>query len=180
MIEVSKKNKKEKIIIKYLASLTPLDSFRKTPEVKFLKLDDVSKSSSAVNYIFHEPGAKSPQIENKKGHFWYMHTKQKDNMIVHRGYRIIELYSKRHGKKETFELSNNFVKLNGKIIYNGPAILSWPPLVFHRITSPKGSVSTNYAYYYQNFTKEHNYNIFNLDLSNGNCKIVRQASLDEK
>ena len=36
MSSLRKKNK-ETIIFKYLASLTPLDSFRKTPNVNFLK-----------------------------------------------------------------------------------------------------------------------------------------------
>jgi hypothetical protein len=179
-MSTSKKNKKEKIIIKYLASVTPLDSFRKTPEVNFLKLDDVIKKVKAVNYIFHEPGAKSPQIDNNKGLFWYMHTRQKDNLIVHCGYRIVELYSKRHGKKEIFEISKDYVKLNGKIIHHGPAILSWPPLVFHRISSPEGSISTNYAYHYQQFSRKNNFNIYDLDISNGNYRVIRQASLDEK
>jgi len=79
--------------------LTPLDSFRKTPNVNFLKADLIINDLNAVDYVIHQPGAKSPQINNSKKHFWYMNTQQKDNLIVHCGYRIIELYSKRHGKK---------------------------------------------------------------------------------
>ena len=178
MSSLTKKNK-ETIIFKYLASLTPLDSFRKTPNVNFLKADSIINDLNAVDYVIHQPGAKSPQINNSKKHFWYMHTQQKDNLIVHCGYRIIELYSKRHGKKEIFEVSNEYVKLNGKIIHHGPAILSWPPLVFHRISSPQGSVSTNYAYHYHKFTRKNNFNIYDLDLKTGKYITVRKAPLDE-
>ena len=129
-----KKKNKETIIFKYLASLTPLDSFRKTPNVNFLKADSIINDLNAVDYVIHQPGAKSPQINNSKKHFWYMHTQQKDNLIVHQ-IPIIELYSKRHGKKETFEVSNEYVKLNGKIIHHGPVLKAL--LVFHRISSLK-------------------------------------------
>tara|TARA_A100001011_G_scaffold387117_1_gene464351 strand:+ start:315 stop:857 length:543 start_codon:yes stop_codon:yes gene_type:complete len=175
-----KSHTKEKIIIKYLASITPLKSFRRTPNVNFLKADQIISSLNAVDYVIHQPGAKSPKIEHDEQHYWYMHRQQKDNLIVHCGYRIIELYSKRHGKKETFEVSNDSIKLNGKIIHHGPAILSWPTSVFHRISSPEGSISTNYAHHYQHFTRKNNFNIYDLNIVTGEYHVVRPAPLDEK
>ena len=83
-------------------------------------------------------------------------------------------------KIEVFEVGPDYIKLNGDIIFKGPAILSWPPLVFHRIKSPKGSISTNYAYHYPKFSRESNFNIYQLNTKNGDYKIVRKATLDEK
>ena len=51
-----KKKNKETIIFKYLASLTPLDSFRKTPNVNFLKADSIINDLNAVDYVIHQRG----------------------------------------------------------------------------------------------------------------------------
>lgn len=171
---------RETIVIPYLLSITPLGSFRKTPDVDFMKFDDIIDKIDAIEYVVHEKGAKSPQIKGDKTHYWYMHTHQKDNLIVHSGYRVINLFSKRHGRVETIEASAKYIKLNGKIIHVGPAMMSWPPYVFHRISSPQGSISTNYAYHHSNMSDNTNFSIYDLNEKTGEYRVVREGSLDEK
>ena len=72
-----------------------------------------------------------------------MHPAQEDNLITLDGYRIVELYTPGHGKIETFEISANYIKWNGKIVLDGPGILGWPTGVYHRNNSLIPSASLN-------------------------------------
>lgn len=171
---------KNYIYIKNLVSIIPLQNFRTTPKVKFFNIKLLFDKLSAIDYVIHHGKTYSPQLNNNSKHFWYMHTDQKDHLIVHQGIRIVELYSIKHGKIEIFEVSPEYIKHNGKIIYTGYALLSWPPYVFHRITSPSGSISTNYAYHYIKFNKKSNFNIYDLNINTGKYSVVRDGYLDEK
>jgi len=158
------KNKKSITVFHNLASIIPLHVFRKTPKVTFLKINQVIHHLGSIDQVNHATGAKSPMIPNDPVHYWYMHRYQKDQLIVHKGVRIVELYSKKHGRKETFEVSRHWIKHNGKIIFKGTGLLCWPAYVFHRIYSPTGSVSTNYAKHAKGFSMKTNFNIYDLDL----------------
>jgi hypothetical protein len=162
-----------------LAFIIPLELIRKTPNVEFYHIPKVIENLNAVDKVIHKKGAKSPQIKNDTNHYWYMHTDQEDKLVVHGGKRIVELYSVKHGKLEKFEVTSKNIKLNGKVIFTGAAILGWPRLVFHRIKSPQGSVSTNYAKHYSKFNINTNFNIFNLDIKLGKFWIVREGHKDQ-
>ena len=166
-------------IHKDLAFIIPFELMRKTPNVEFYHIPSVMNNLDAIDKVIHQPGAKSPQIPKDKNHYWYMHTDQEDKIVVHQGKRIIELYSVKHGKLEKFEVTSKNIKLNGKIIFNGAGILGWPRLVFHRITSPEGSISTNYARHYSKFDIKTNFNIYDLNVSSGKFKIAREGHKDQ-
>ena len=171
---------KKKWVYKDLCFIIPLKLFRKTPSVEFYKIPEVMKNLGAIDKVIHEKGAKSPMIANDKKHYWYMHQYQEDQILVHQGTRIIELYSRKHGRAEKFEVTPNRIKLNGKIIFKGAGILAWPQYVFHRITSPQGSISTNYAKHYSGFNIKTNFNIYDLDVKSGEYHIVRAGHKDQK
>jgi hypothetical protein len=167
-------------IYKDLVYIKPLELLRKTPSVEFYHVKEVFKDLGAIDKVVHAKGAISPNIKGMKGdNFWYMHNYQEDNLLVHEGKRLIDLYSKKHGKIERFEVTSNYVKHNGKIIYKGEAIVGWPKFVFHRIKSPNGSISTNYAKHYKNFDIKTNFNIYSLDEKTGESVILREGHKDQ-
>jgi hypothetical protein len=178
-LENTKKNTNPNLVFKNLAYIIPLQTFRKTPNVEFLKINKVIDQLGAIDQVTHGKGAKSPMLPNDSNHYWYMHKYQKDQLIVHKGTRIVELYSKKYGRKETFEVSRKCIKHNGTTIFKGTALLCWPAHVFHRIHSPHGSVSTNYAKHAKGFSIKNNFNIYDLDLHSGNYKVVRKGFTDQ-
>lgn len=166
-------------VYKDLAFIIPLKVLRKTPNVEFYSVVDVMKDLCAIDKVIHQKGAKSPMIKGNNKHYWYMHPGQEDKLLVHQGNRIVELYSKKHGKLEKFEVTSEFIKHNGKIIFKGEAILGWPKFVFHRITSPNGSISTNYAKHYKVFDIKTNFNIYDLNTKTGEYETIRLGHLDQ-
>lgn len=166
-------------VYKDLCFIIPLKLLRQTPNVTFYNVPEVKKHLDAVDKVIHQKGAKSPMIKGDKKHYWYMHPNQEDQLIVHEGKRIVELYSRKHGKIEKFEVTYNKIKYNGKIIYKGAAILAWPRYVFHRISSPQGSISTNYAKHYSKFDIKTNFNIYDLNEKTGEYWVAREGHLDQ-
>jgi hypothetical protein len=90
--------------------------------------------------VIHQPGGKSPLIAGDDQWYWYMHTDQEDKLVVHQGTRLVELYSKKHGMVECFKVTTDAIYHNHQKIFDGAAILGWPPQVFHRVHSPEGSL----------------------------------------
>lgn len=171
--------KKKTWVYKDLCFIIPLKILRNTPNVTFYIIPDVKKNLGAIDKVIHKKGAKSPMIKGDKKHYWYMHPCQEDQLIVHEGKRIIELYSRKHGKVEKFEVTSDKIKHNGKVIFKGAGILSWPTYVFHRIHSPNGSISTNYAKHYSGFSIRTNFNIYDLNPKTGEYHVVRAGHLDQ-
>lgn len=171
---------KKTFIVKDLVFLIPLKLVRKTPSVEFYHIDGVIKRLCAIDKVIHQKGAVSPLVKGSKvKRPWYMHPDQEDNLVVHEGKRFVELYSKKHGKIEKFECTSKYIKWNGKIIFKGPAVLGWPTNVFHRIKSPSGSISTNYAIHYKHFEMKTNFNIYDLDLETGKHSLLREGFKDQ-
>ncbi len=166
-------------IFENLVFIIPLKVLRNTPEVEFYSIPEVIKNLSAIDKVIHKKGAKSPRIKGDSNHYWYMHPNQEDQLIVHDGKRVVELYSKKHNKLEKFEVTAKHIKYNGKVIYSGPAILGWPRKVFHRISSPNGSISTNYAKHYTNFDLKTNFNIYKLNVESGEYEVIREGPKDQ-
>jgi|TARA_Y100000310_G_scaffold345404_1_gene464571 hypothetical protein len=171
---------KKKYVIKGLVYVIPLKLLRKTPHVEFYNVHGVLSRLSAIDKVIHEKNAVSPHVKSSKvKRPWYMHTDQEDNLLVHEGKRFIDLYSVKHGKIEKFEATSKYIKYKGKVIYKGAAILGWPIHTFHRVKSPDGSISTNYAKHNKNFNIRTNFNIYDLDIKNGKYKVLREGHKDQ-
>ena len=80
---------------------------------------------------------------------------------------------------EKFEVTAHNIKHDGKVIFKGAGILGWPKKVFHRIKSPKGSISTNYAKHHKNFDLKHNFNIYDIDVKTNKHILVRDGYKDQ-
>ena len=164
-----------------VAFLIPLDELRNTPSVDFhyLPLDFV-KEINAIDRVEHAVGAFSPVAKNVSvKRPWYMHPNQEDNLLVLNGTREINLYTVKHGKIETFEVSPSLIKHEGEIIFEGPALLGWGTHVFHRVHSPQGSISINFARHFEGFGIDTNFNIYDLNTDTGSFSMIRAGHLDQ-
>jgi len=171
---------KKTYYIKDLVFIIPLHLLRKTPSVEFYNIHGVLTRLSAIDKVIHQKGAHSPTVKGSKvKRPWYMHEYQEDNLVVHEGRRIVDLYTHKHGKIETFETTSKYVKHNGKIIFEGSTIIGWPTHVFHRVKSPQGSISTNYAKHYKHFDIKTNFDIYDLDIKTGKYKVIRAGHKDQ-
>lgn len=165
--------------IENLCFIIPLKPLRATPKVNFFSVEGVLDGLSGVDLVIHEAGGKSPLIANDDTWYWYMHTAQEDKLVVHQGKRLVELYSVKHGQVEKFEVSQEGIIHNGKQVYAGAAILGWGEHVFHRVHSPEGSLSTNYAKRLPSYDGDTNFNIYRLDTSTGEYSVARIGALDQ-
>jgi hypothetical protein len=169
-----------------LYEVIPLKEFRNTPSVRF-HMVDMGKFMrvDAIDRVEHGAGAYSPgPVATPAGAIerpWYYHKAQTDNLIVFTGRRVTELYTPKHGRIETFEVTADRVSLNGEVIFDGPAFLSWPPGVFHRVSSgPEGSLSVNVAVHHAGFSLEDNFDIYDVDMATGQASVVRRGVLDQR
>ena len=170
-----------KLNIHGLNHIIPLKLFRKTPKVDFKFVPEVLEGLSAITRVVHAPGAFSPAIEHKSDDelHWYMHPCQEDNLLVLQGKRIVQLFNKEHGKVENYEITPDYLKHEGKIIFDGPCILGWPTHVFHRVESPDGSTSINFAKHFTGFDLKTNFTIYDLDPDTGKSEMAREGHLDQ-
>jgi len=170
---------RKSIYIEDLCFILPLKTLRTTPNVAFFAVEGVVENLSGVDLVMHEPGGKSPLIEGDDTWYWYMHTDQEDKLVVHQGRRLVQLYSEKHGQVENFEVTADAIYHNSQKIYDGAAILGWQPYVFHRVHSPEGSLSTNYASRLEGFDIDTNFNIYTLDTQSGEYQVARLGALDQ-
>ena len=164
-----------------LYKVVALQPFRKTEGVSFDILpNDLVPKIDAVDRVIHKTNAISPGPVGDVKEPWYMHPDQDDNLIVLQGIRHVEIYTKAHGKVESFIVTPEYVEHNNKLLYDGPALLIWPRGVFHRIKSgEKGSASINLATHYQGIDMKTNFNIYDLDTETGNFRVIREGHLDQ-
>lgn len=168
-------------IIPGMVYFIPLQVLRNTPSVAFHDLpEELVKGIAAIDRVEHQPGAYSPQAKGSNVERpWYMHPDQEDNLLVLNGRRLVQLYTKDHGKIEEFEVTPTSLKLGDKVIFEGPCLLGWGTHVFHRVHSPNGSVSMNFARHFENFSLDSNFNIYDLNESSGEYKVLREGHLDQ-
>ncbi len=167
------------VYIENLCFILPLKTLRTTPKVNFYAVEGVVDDLSGIDLVVHEPGGKSPLIAGDDTWYWYMHTEQEDKLVVHQGRRLVQLYSVKHGKVENFEVTADAIYHNSQKVFDGAAILGWPEHVFHRVHSPEGSLSTNYASRHGDFDIDTNFNIYDLDTETGKYQTVRLGALDQ-
>jgi hypothetical protein len=168
--------------IQGLYQIIPLKVFRRTPEVYF---DILPKEAlprvDGFDRVIHEGGAVSPGPVGNVERPWYMHPHQDDNLMVLHGVRYVELYTKRHGKIESFVVTPHCIEKNNEVVFEGAAMLVWPTAVFHRIVSSNelGSASLNFAVRYEGWNVRTNFNIYDLDPKNGTFRVIREGYLDQ-
>ncbi|MGW8287554.1 MAG: hypothetical protein ACWGOD_04875 [Desulfobulbales bacterium] len=158
-----------------------LKPFRRTAGVTF---DILPKSLvpkiDAVDRVIHKSSAVSPGPVGNVVEPWYMHPHQDDNLIVLQGTRHVEIYTREHGKIESFVITPDRIEHNNKLLYEGPGLLVWPRKVFHRIKSgSEGSASINLATHYDGIDMKTNFNIYDLDIKTGKFRVIREGHLDQ-
>jgi hypothetical protein len=164
-----------------LYKIIPLNLFRKTPGVIFDNVPTKAFSKiSAIDRVLHEGGAVSPGPVGEVKRPWYMHSHQEDNLVVLHGTRVVDIYSRAHGKVENFVVSSHQIQKNGKVIFDGAAMLVWPRGVFHRIRSTEeGSAAINFAVHYEGIDMKTNFNIYDLDTVTGKFRVIREGYIDQ-
>ena len=172
---------KREDIVPGVAYFIPLAALRQTPKVNFHALPhDLVKEIAAIDRVEHDVGAYSPIAKDRPElRAWYMHPHQEDNLLVLRGKRDIDLYTIKHGVVERFQATPHAIQHNGKTVFEGPALLGWGTHVFHRVTSPDGSVSMNFARHFDGFNIKDNFNIYELNTETGEYTTVREGHLDQ-
>ncbi len=158
-----------------------LQPFRRTEGVSFDILpNELVPRVDAIDRVIHEKGAVSPGPVGGVERPWYMHPHQADNLMVLQGVRYVELYTAVHGKIESFIITPEILEHDGKVLYEGPALLVWPRAVFHRIKSGEnGSASINLATHYEGIDMRTNFNIYDLDMETGKVSLIREGHLDQ-
>ena len=165
-----------------LYRIIPLKVLRRTPRVSFDVVPPKAfPPADAINRVLHEGGAISPGPVGDVARPWYMHPYQDDNLIVLHGTRDVDIYTPVHGKVESFVVTPHTVEKNGRVVYDGPAILVWPRYVFHRIKSceKEGSASLNFAVHYEGFDISTNFSVYDLNTETGEYRVVREGHLDQ-
>jgi hypothetical protein len=165
-----------------LYSIIPLRVLRKTPGVSFdLVPTEMVPRIDGIDRVLHDGGAISPGAVDNVARPWYMHPHQDDNLIVLHGMRFVDIYTKEHGRIESFDVAPHQIRQDGKVICDGAAMLVWPRGVFHRIRSDEinGSASLNFAVRYEGFDLRTNFNIYALDPDSGEYQTLRPGYLDQ-
>ncbi|SHG95646.1 hypothetical protein SAMN02745245_00144 [Anaerosphaera aminiphila DSM 21120] len=165
-----------------LYKIIKLKEFRKTEGVNFdVMVESMVPKIDAVDRVLHKAGAISPGSVGDIERPWYMHKSQDDNLIVLQGTRYVEIYTQAHGKVEKFTVEPNKITHNGKVVFEGGAVLVWPVGVFHRILSgDEGSASINLATHYDGFDIKNNFNVYDLNPETGEYKVIREGFKDQK
>ena len=167
--------------VKDFYRIIPLHKLRRTPGVFF---DNVPMGClpriDAIDRVLHEKSAVSPGPMGEVARPWYMHPHQDDNLIVLYGTRQVDIYLEKYGM-ESFTVTPGRILQQGKVLFDGPAMLVWPRYVFHRIVSgPEGSASLNFAVHYEGIDMRTNFNIHGLDQASGAYRVIREGFLDQE
>ena len=158
------------------------DLLRRTAGVDFHKIPPTFFDHiDAIDRVIHAPGACSPGAVGEVEPPWYMHPSQADNLGVMHGKRDIDLYTRKHGRIESFVVTGNRIEHNGKVILEDAGMVIWPRYVFHRIKSCEieGSASLNFAVHYDGFNIRTNFNIYDLDPVQGRARVIREGFKDQ-
>lgn len=167
--------------IKGLCKIVDLQKLRRTEGVQFDAIpSEFLDTLCGLDRVIHISNAISPGSIQGIKRPWYMHPYQSDNLLVLSGERHIDLYSKEHGKIESFIVTKDSIFMNGELVCDTPAILSWPAYVFHRVESKEmGSSSINIAQRADGFNIKDNFNIYGLNENTGEFKVLREGHRDQ-
>jgi len=159
-----------------------LSRLRQTPGVSFdVLVPRLVPQVDAIDRVFHESGAISPGPVGDVLRPWYMHPDQDDHLMVLAGKRYVDLYSGILGRMISFEVEPDRVTREGERICDTACMLVWDRGVFHRIRSDPetGSRSVNLATHHAGFDIDTNFNIYDLDVSTGAYRVLREGSEDQ-
>lgn len=161
-----------------IIALTP---FRRTEGVAFdIVPMEALPRINGIDRVIHAKDALSPGSVGDVKRPWYVHPHQEDNLIVLHGKRIVDIYSRAVGRMETFTVEPQRILKDGKVIFDGPAMLVWPVNVYHRIISgPDGSASLNFAVRSEGFDVRTNFSIYDLDVKTGEHRVIREGYRDQ-
>jgi len=164
-----------------LYKIIPLNVFRRTKGVAFDNVPTKAMTRiDAIDRVIHQSRAVSPGPVGEVARPWYMHTHQDDNLVVLHGMRIVDIYTKKHDRVETFEVSPDRIVKNGEVAFEGPGMLVWPRRVFHRVESlAEGSSAINFAVHYDGIDMRTNFNIYDLDPDTGEFRVIREGFKDQ-
>lgn len=171
---------KRHVILDGMCYYIPLGELRRTPKVDFhfvplLRQEGIGQ----IQRVVHQPGAQSPSVEGEDVQPWYMHPHQEDNCLMLGGERVVDLYTKEHGK-QTFRASMDKITWeDGTVIYEGPHIFGWYKDVFHRPNSPEGSVALFMVRYFDGFDLDTEFSMYNVDEETGEYSVYRKGALDQ-
>lgn len=162
-------------------TIIALKPFRKTKGVSFdIMPMEALPHIDGIDRVIHESNALSPGSVAGIERPWYVHPHQEDNLMVLHGRRIVDIYTKEYGRVENFVVEPGMITHNGKVVYEGAAILVWPCNVFHRIESGiEGSASLNFAVRHEGFDIKTNFSIYDLDTSTGAFRVIRPGHMDQ-
>ena len=160
--------------------IIPLQPLRRTPGVLFDNVPlEFLPRIDAIDRVLHQGGAVSPGPVGAVERPWYMHPHQDDNLVVLFGRREVDIYRQEHGRV-SFTVTPEQILQNGKVLFDGPAMLVWPRYVFHRIVSgPEGSASLNFAGHYPGLDMRTNFSIYSLDEESGRFEVIREGFRDQ-
>ncbi|GAB6059531.1 hypothetical protein [Desulfonatronum parangueonense] len=160
--------------------IIPLKQLRRTPGVSFDNVPmEFLPRIDAIDRVIHEQDAVSPGPVEQVARPWYMHPSQDDNLIVLQGTRHVDIYLKAQGLC-SFTVTPHQILQDGKVLFDGPAMLVWPRFVFHRIISgPEGSASLNFAVHSPDLDMRTNFNIYDLDTETGAYRVIREGFRDQ-
>lgn len=158
-----------------------LEAFRRTEGVSFdIVPMDLLPSISGIDRVMHATDAFSPGGTGGVERPWYMHPYQEDNLLVLHGSRYVEIFTMKYDRVESFVVEPERILKDGKVFYDGPAMLVWPTGVFHRIVSGKeGSASLNFAARFPGFDVRTNFNVYDLDPARRKATLLRRGYLDQ-
>lgn len=164
-----------------LYQIVELKKLRQTKGVLFdIVPMEFMTNLGGVDRVIHDSFAYSPGSVAGVERPWYMHTAQSDNLVVLHGERHIDLYSVEHGKIEHFVVTRDQIWHNGSLVCDHPAVLTWPPYVFHRVESQeKGSASMNFAQRTADFDIKTNFSIYDLNVETGEYRVIREGHEDQ-
>ena len=168
-----------------LYRLIPLRKLRRTSGVKFDEIvpSDIPKIHG-IDKVVHGPNSISPgPIEDSTPPVkrpWYVHRGQDDNLLVLQGTRYIDIYNPKSRESASFIVTPEKIYKNEKLYYDGPAMVVWPAGIYHRIISgQEGSVSINFATRNNNFDLKDNFNIYDLNKTTGETKLLKDGIEDQ-
>ncbi|HWP69373.1 MAG TPA: hypothetical protein VN437_08725 [Rectinemataceae bacterium] len=158
-----------------------LKPFRKTEGVAFDVLPmRYLPRIDGIDRVIHKSSALSPGSVEDVERPWYIHPKQEDNLLVLQGLRMVDIYTLELKRLEHFVVEPERILHDGKVVYEGPAMLVWPTNVFHRIKSGEhGSVSLNFAVRLPGFDIDTNFSVYDLNTETGKFRVIREGKLDQ-
>jgi hypothetical protein len=166
-----------------LCTVLPLTLLRKTKGVTFDTIPtDLIKLASGGERVIHSKGAVSPGAVGDVERPWYCHSFQDDHLLVLAGDRTVDLFHPNYNKIVTFFVSADKIMVDGKLLFDGGAILRWKAGVYHRIISSAelGSSSFNFSVRREGFDIRREFDIHSLDTATAESRVIRKGFLDQK